>query len=137
PGPSTDIGGYHNQRFFADYSLTANATRFLRNTAYSCGGHNCIQIHGDTGSPQILGNTCHGPWQHNCIDVKAVQGAVLSGNTIYGGSLGAALYLENTEYANATVTFENNLIYNTPNGIECEWGGTGSGVASTCYVYNN
>src|SRR6185369_92624 len=52
-------------------------------------------------------------------------------------SSGAALYLENTEIPAADVTFSGNVVYNTPNGIECEGGGGSSTQSATCRAYNN
>lgn len=132
-----DPGGYYNQLFFGDYSLSANGTKFVNNKVFNCGGHNCIQIHGDTGAPLIQNNVCHG-WVHNCIDLKIVKNALVTGNTAYGPSPGgSALYAENTGIPQASVTWTKNVVYNAKNGIECEGGGGTSGQALSCKAYNN
>src|SRR5439155_13368600 len=52
--------GYHNQLMFAEYMYGhAYGTKFLNNKVGGCYGHNCIQIHGDTGNPLIQGNECY------------------------------------------------------------------------------
>jgi hypothetical protein len=137
-GPSYDDGNYRNQLMFKDENLMYDGVQFLNNSVTSCGGHNCIQVHGDVGHPLISGNYCAG-WHHNCIDVKAVVGAVVNSNTVNGFSAwgGAAFYLENTLIPAADVTWERNIVYGPVDGFECEWGGANSGVTSTCRVYNN
>ena len=137
-GPSWDDGHYRNQLMFLDENKAADGVQFLNNSVTSCGGHNCIQIQKDTGGPVIAGNYCKG-WIHNCIDVKSVVHAMVRKNIVNGAgsSGGAAFYLENVEIPASDVTWQQNLVYNAPNGFECEWGGAGSGVRSTCHVINN
>jgi len=110
----------------------------LNNSVTACGGHNCIQVHFDTGSPLIQGNYCSG-WIHNCIDVKSSVGVLVKGNTVNGAgsSSGSAFYFENPQIPVGDITWQSNVVYDAPNGFECEWGGTGSGVSSNCRVYNN
>jgi len=133
-----DDGNYRNQLMFLDETLSANGTQFLNNIVHNCGGHNCIQIHGDTGSPQVQGNTCYS-WVHNCIDLKAVTNATVSHNTVHGPNpQGACFYNENTDILNDSVTFSQNVCYNAPNGIECESPGSPyMGKPVTCKAYNN
>jgi hypothetical protein len=137
-GPSSDDGNYRNQLEFIDENHKYDGVQFLSNSVTSCGGHNCIQVQGDLGHPLIAGNYCAG-WHHNCIDVKAVVGAVVKSNTVNGYSAwgGAAYYLENTQISAADVTWERNVVYGPVDGFECEWGGVGSGLSSTCRLYNN
>ena len=137
-GPSYDDGGYHNQLMFMDENSNHDGVQFLANSVTSCGGHNCIQVHHDLGHPIISGNYCAG-WHHNCIDLKSVVGATVKNNTVNGnGALGGAgFYHENTQIPASDVTFERNIVYGPVDGFECEWGGSGSGVSTTCRIYNN
>jgi hypothetical protein len=135
-GPYDD-GGYRNQLELLDFNEHKDGVKFLNNTVHDGGGHNLIQVHGDTGGAVISGNDCYGPWNHNCIDVKGVIGAVISKNTVHDGSNGAAFYLENTAIPMADVTWANNVAYNVGNGFECEGGGTDSSQGVTCRAYNN
>jgi hypothetical protein len=144
-GPGAYAGGsggfddntYSNQLEFLEYGYHADGVKFLNNRVGSCGGHNCIQVHGDTGSPLVKGNTCYG-WQHNCIDLKAVKGAVVADNVVQGpGPGGAAYYLENTAIPAADVTWQGNVAYNVNNGIQCEGGGGTLSQTVTCRAYNN
>jgi hypothetical protein len=136
--------GYHNQLEFTEYMYGhAYGTKFLNNKVGNCYGHNCIQIHGDTGSPLIQGNECYG-WSHTCIDVKYVQGAVVDSNVAHDGlgneQYGQAFYSEN-DANNYTldVTWTHNVVYGTfPastyfTAFQCEdYGGP-----ITCRAYNN
>ncbi len=132
-----DDGGYRNQLELLDYGYHPDGVRFIANTVHDCGGHNCIQVHGDTGNPLVQGNTCYG-WLHNCIDVKAVVGAVVSNNLVHGpASIGSAFYIENTQIPAADVTWSQNVAYGAPNGLECEGGGGTASNAVTCRAYNN
>jgi hypothetical protein len=137
-GPSYDDGNYRNQLMFLDENKGADGVQFISNVVISCGGHNCIQVQKDLGAPLIAGNYCKG-WIHNCIDVKSVVHAMVKSNIVNGAGAagGAAFYLENTEIPAADATFQRNIVYYAPNGFECEWGGAGSGVTSTCRIYNN
>ena len=137
-GPSYDDGHYRNQLMFLDENKAADGVKFLNNSVTSCGGHNCIQIQKDTGGPVISGNYCKG-WIHNCIDVKSVVHAIVQKNIVNGAgsSGGSAFYHENVEIPASDVTWQQNLVYAAPNGFECEWGGAGTGVTSTCHVINN
>jgi len=138
-GPLVDDGNYRNQLMFLDENAKPDGVRFLNDTVASCGGHNCIEIQLDTGTPIISGSDCIGPWNHNCIDLKAVTGALVQKNIVNGASAsaGSAFYVENTQIPAADVTFQENVIYNAPNGFECEWGGAGTGVSTTCHIINN
>ncbi len=137
-GPSWDDGNYRNQLMFMDENGKYDGVQFLSNAVTSCGGHNCIQVHHDVGHPVISGNYCAG-WHHNCIDVKSVVGAIVKNNTVngYGAAGGAAYYHENTQITASDVTWERNVVYGPVDGFECEWGGAGSGVSTTCRIYNN
>ena len=132
--------GYHNQLMFAEYNYGhAYGTKFLNNKVGNCYGHNCIQIHGDTGSPLIRGNECYG-FSHNCIDVKYVQGASVDNNIVHDG-LGIqqyenAFYLQNeTAGYTADVSWTHNVVYgnNITTAFQCQE----AGGPVTCRVYNN
>jgi len=136
-GPLADDGNYRNQLMFLDENRGADGVQMLNNSVSSCGGHNCIQVQMDMGGPVVAGNTCYG-WNHNCIDVKGVAGAVIQNNLVHGpASQGAAFYIENTEIPAADVTWIGNIVYNVPNGFECEGGGGASTQSVTCRAYNN
>src|SRR5438128_386577 len=121
---------------FLDENHRADGVQFLNNKVDTCGGHNCIQVQLDTGSPQIIGNTCYG-WVHNCIDVKQSIGVMVKNNVVHGPNpQGAAYYYENPgPIVNGSITWEENLAYNVPNGIECE--GDRSFGTVACKAYNN
>jgi len=133
--------GYHNQLMFAEYNFGANyGTKFLNNKVGNCYGHNCIQIHGDRGSPLIQGNECYGS-SHNCIDVKYVTGAIVDSNVVHDG-LGNqpgenAFYIENAG-SSGDVTWTRNVVYGSvsQSGFQCGQVNR-SGNPVTCYVYNN
>jgi hypothetical protein len=132
--------GYHNQLMFAEYNYGhAYGTKFLNNKVGNCYGHNCIQIHGDTGNPLIRGNECYG-FSHNCIDLKYVQGAVVDSNIVHDG-LGIqqyenAFYLQNeTASYTADVTWTHNVVYgsNVTTAFQCQE----AGGPVNCRVYHN
>jgi hypothetical protein len=134
--------GYYNELMFAEYNYGhAYGTKFLNNKVGNCYGHNCIQIHGDTGSPLIKGNECYG-FSHNCIDVKYVQGAVVDSNVVHDG-LGNqqyenAYYIQNettpTSYT-GDVTWTHNVVYgiNISSAFQCQE----AGGPVTCRLENN
>lgn len=138
-GPAADTN-YRNQLMFLDENKKADGVQFLNNIVGACGGHNCIQIQKDIGSPVVSGNYCYGPWNHNCFDLKSVVGAAVTSNICNGAGAftGACYYTENVEIPASDVTFKFNQAYNNPpNGIEVEWGGAGSGVTTTAHIWNN
>src|SRR5438876_4949498 len=125
---------------FAEYNYGhAYGTKFLNIKVGNCYGHNCIQIHGDTGSPVIQGNECYN-FSHNCIDVKYTQGATIDSNVVHDG-------LGNQQYENAfyhqnettsytgSVTWTHNVVYgsNISTAFQCQE----AGGAVSCRVYNN
>ena len=133
---------YHNQLMFADADSQANGTKFLNNKVGGCYGHNCIQIHGDTGSPLIQGNECYG-WTHNCIDVKLVKGALVDNNVVHDSlpnpNYQEAFYIENSggSWTSTTtdVTWTRNVVYGSgfTTAFQCQ----DAGGPVTCRVYNN
>jgi hypothetical protein len=132
--------GYHNQLMWGDYRGNADGTKFLNNKVGNCYGHNCIQIHGDSGSPLIQGNECYG-WSHNCIDVKYVRGAVVDSNVVHDGlgtqEYGEAFYNSNDgAYTWASdVTWTRNVVYGSVKSaaFQCQ----DSGGPVICHMYNN
>jgi len=143
-GPGAYAGGggayddheYRNQLELLDYDIRPDGVQFLNNRLANCGGHNCIQVHGDSGAPIIQGNDVSG-WDHNGIDVKAVVGAVVRNNVVHDSQQGSAFYIENTAIPAADVTWIENVAYNAGNGFECEGGGGTASESVTCNAYNN
>jgi len=133
---------YHNQLMFSDSDSQANGTKFLNNKVGGCYGHNCIQIHGDTGSPLIQGNECYG-WSHNCIDVKLVKGALVDNNVVHDSLANQryqeAFYIENSggSWASTTtdVTWTRNVVYGS--GFTAAFQCQDAGGPVTCRAYNN
>jgi hypothetical protein len=137
-GPSPcDDGNYRNQLMFLDGNHIGGGVQFINNTVDTCGGHNCIQVQGDTVGALEQGNTCYG-WVHNCMDTKMSQNALVSNNVCYqvGGFGGSCYYYENATLAGGgSITFEGNVAYSAKNGIQCE--AAGSQYLTHCYIYNN
>jgi hypothetical protein len=142
--PAADPGGYLNQ---LDAQLTTGV-EFLNNTLDHCGGHNCLQVHYDTGAPLVKGNRVgtSAPYcNHNCIDLKGVVGAQVSDNVVTCpacASAAAAFYTENTGYHGVgaeTITYTGNVAYKVPLAFQVETGGSCS--TSPCSIraryYNN
>src|SRR5439155_2292917 len=109
--------GYHNQLEYTDFLFWTGAagTKFLNNKVGNCYGHNCIEIHGDSGSPLIQGNECY-RWTHNCIDVKNVVGAVIDSNVAYDGlgneSDQSTFYIENAGCGGCAPEVSTYFVYN-------------------------
>jgi len=136
-----DIGdgdyGYHNALMYADYGRNADGTKFLNNRVGNCYVHNCVQIHGDLGSPLIQGNEVWGG-SHGHIDVKDVVGARIDGNIVHDGqtinSNIAAFYIE-SNITTSDVTWTRNVVYGNILGVafQCQ----NEGAPISCYAYNN
>jgi hypothetical protein len=135
--------GYHNALELTDYNNHADGTKFLNNKVGNCYGHNCIEIHGDTGSPLMQGNECY-RWSHNCMDMHDVKGALVDSNVVHDG-LGIekyeeAFYVENHGVPYTTdITWTHNVVYgNFPgpthySAFQCQ----DAGGPVMCHVYNN
>jgi hypothetical protein len=135
--------GYYNSLEFTDYNNNADGTKFLNNKVGNCYGHNCIEIHGDTGSPLIQGNECY-YWSHNCIDMHDVQGALVDSNVVHDGTgietYSDSNYLENygVPYT-VDVTWTHNVVYGnfpgptTYSAFQCQ----DAGGPVICHAYNN
>lgn len=72
-------GGYKNQVVFEDDLEAAHSFYAARGIIRWSGGHNCGQIHGDTGSPTFDSNIVGPGCPHNMVDVKMV-GNYANGN---------------------------------------------------------
>lgn len=129
-------GTYCNQLHFLDENEASSGVQFLNNWVHDCGGHNCMQVHGDHGGPLIQGNQCY-DWVHNCIDVKHSVNALVTKNQCFdnNGGGGTCFYYENSgSGARGSITWTLNTVWSAPNGIQCE-GGTSFGT--DCKAYNN
>jgi hypothetical protein len=150
-GSHPDPGTYDNQVELLEYAYTADGIKMLSNDIRNPGGHNGLQIHGDTGSPLAQFNTCVGPWEHNCIDIKETRGAVVDSNVAYepassGTVAGEAFNYQATQVSPNDVTFTRNVAYGPMTGaaLVCNWGATFDGPTcvrgncnTTCNIYNN
>ena len=150
---SCDDNNYRNQLDFEANSCSgsiascANGVRFLNNVVKNCGGHNCLQVHHDTGGPQVIGNVVGPGCAHNCIDLKAVVGAVVDSNIATTGpptfptGAPAAFYTEDTFQDGETIIFSRNVAYNSIVDFQAEAGGTCTAPGTTCRKdikwYNN
>jgi len=136
-----DTGGYLNQLDFEDFSDGADGVRFLNNIVNHCGGHNCVNIHYDTGGPIIRRNIVGPGCVHDCIDVKGSVGGIVDQNiaTSGGGTKQDDFYSENTETAHEDITYTRNVAYNSPIGFHIENGGscTHSPCSIVAHYYNN
>ncbi|MBV8205940.1 MAG: hypothetical protein JO041_04045 [Acidobacteria bacterium] len=141
--PAADPGGYFNQ---LDAQQTTGV-QFLNNTLDHCGGHNCLQVHYDTGTALVSGNVVgtNAPWcNHNCIDVKGSSTTVI-GNTVYcPGCMSniSAFYTENTGnfgQATETITYIGNVSRLVPMGFHTDSGGACSTqpCSITAKYFNN
>ena len=133
-GGAYDDGSYRNQLNAEDDTAGASGGdgfQLIDNVVESCGGHNCLQVHYDTGSPIVQGNTVGPGCLHNCIDTKGLVGGQIVNNvaTCPGcNSATAAFYTENTYTANETITYAGNVAYDAPIGFQTEAGGSCAGA---------
>lgn len=128
----TDDNTYANQLDFQDFSQGADGVHFLDNTVKWCGGHNCLEVHFDTGAVQVQGNTVGPGCVHACLDVKGTGNssnhAVVANNTASCGlssslcgqsTASAAYYTENTLNTNGQYTdYNNNSASDSPVGYQ-------------------
>lgn len=145
-GPFDD-GNYRNQLNAEDDTAGASlgdGFQLIDNTVENCGGHNCLQVHYDVGSPIVQGNAVGPGCNHNCIDTKGVVGGQIVDNvaTCPGcNPATAAFYTENTYTANETITYSGNVAHDVPIGFQTEAGGTCARGHSPCSInakyYNN
>lgn len=150
-GAYPDDGSYNNQIEFLEYTYMADGVQILNNTIEHPGGHNGLQVHGDSGNPLVKGNTCVGPWGHNCIDLKETVGAIVDSNISYepassGSVAGSAFNYMATQVSPSDVTFTRNVSYGPMTGSALSCGGgqpfngptcTPGHCSVTCKIYNN
>src|SRR6266702_4228047 len=140
-GTPHDPDGYLNQLDFQDWSGGADGVQFLHNIVNHCGGHNCVNIHYDTGGPIIRGNIVGPGCVHNCIDVKGSVGGLVDQNiaTSGGGTEQNDFYSENTKIAHEDITYTRNIAYNSAVGFHIEDGGSCSKAPCSIVAryYNN
>jgi hypothetical protein len=142
-GPFDD-GNYANQLDMEDYAggTGADGVHFINNTVNHCGGHNCLQVHYDGGSPVVRGNKVGPGCVHNCIDLKGTTGATIDQNIATTGvtTYQGCIYLENTYSASSSVLLTRNVCYGSGVGFQADTGGTCVGHTH-CYqtitAYNN
>jgi hypothetical protein len=151
-----DDGNYANQLDFEDFGQGADGVHFLWNTVRWTGGHNCIQVHYDTGAVLVQGNTVGPGCVHGAVDVKGVGSPTTPANVkrnwatcgfshnlcgCQGSSCNPtpAFYTENTYAPSETVTFSLNIAYDSGVGFQDCPGGctTGKGCAMNVKFYNN
>jgi hypothetical protein len=78
-GPFDD-GNYRNQLNAEDDTAGASGGdgfALIDNTVENCGGHNCLQVHYDVGSPIVQGNAVGPRSTHNCSTPKASELLIL------------------------------------------------------------
>lgn len=140
PCVGQDKGGYANQFGFEDDLAAAHSVYMARNIIRDNGGHNCTQIHGDTGTPVFDSNIVE-HCTHNMSDFKMVgdytKGRVARVTNNYldcGFSKGLcgpanagsdALFTMNVvPTVNEAILFQGNTVLDV--------GGTRSGYAGSC-----
>jgi hypothetical protein len=161
PCVGNDPGGYQNQLNFEDDAGYPHNVQILYNTVKWCGGHNCLQVHYDTGSPRVMGNVVGPGCVHNCLDLKNVgnfangnQARVIGNTVTCGVSLGlcgvpgkpaSAFYTQNNAPGpsginNEQIEFEDNTGIDVSTGFNQTANATGCGPAGCPIVsryYNN
>ena len=160
-------GGYKNQLDFDDWGQGADGVQFLSNVVRWGGGHNLLQVHGDTGKVVISDNVVGPGTPHGAIDVKGVGNAanqVLIARNMASCGYSANLcgcqhpdsstpacssqatpnfYTENTFSPNENVLYQGNVSYDGFIGFQSCPGGscTNTGAAAGCGMaakyYNN
>jgi hypothetical protein len=70
--------GYKNALDFEDTGVAADGVHFLNNIVQWMGGHNCVEVHYDTGAVLVQGNVVGPGCVHGGIDVKGVGNAAAS-----------------------------------------------------------
>jgi hypothetical protein len=156
PCVGNDPGGYLNQLDFEDFGQGKDGVHFIGNTVRWAGGHNCLEVHHDTGAVLVKGNTVGPGCVHVVLDVKGIGSpttpAVITQNVAscgYSqglcGCQGAScnptpsFYTENVYSPNETLTYSLNMAYDSGVGFQFCPGGcaNGSGCAMNVKYYNN
>jgi Bacterial Ig domain len=153
-----DLGGYYNQLEFLDTGFSEGSgavdddgVKFVDNTVKWTGGHNCVQVHYDTGAVLVQGNKVGPGCVHGGIDLKgagsARNQAVVRDNTCDGGQLdglaGAdrtpCYYTMNQANPHTNILWQGNVAWDTYIALQICPGGVSSGYsAGGAYsVYNN
>jgi hypothetical protein len=154
----TDDGRYSNQLDFQDSGFGAgsgavdnNGISFVNNVVKWTGGHNCLEVHYDTGPTLVQGNMVGPGCVHGGIDLKGAGSlanqAIIRANTCDGGqSSGLAggagtpcFYTENAVNPYTNMLWQGNVAWDTYIGLQICPGGIPSGyTAGGSYkVYNN
>jgi Bacterial Ig domain len=154
----TDDGKYANQLDFQDSGFSAGSgavnndgVNFVNNIVQWTGGHNCLEVHFDTGPVLVQGNMVGPGCVHGGVDLKGAGSlgnqATIKGNTCDGGQssglVGSAgtpcFYTENTVNPNTNMLWQSNVAWDTYVGLQICPGGIPSGyTAGGSYkVYNN
>ncbi len=108
-------------------------------------------MHYDTGAVQVIGNIVGPGGVHGFIDVKGIGSAstpaLIQRNVVDGGQSGnlagstntPAFYTEDTWSPSTTITWQENVAYDTNIGIQLCPGGTPTGFTTggSWKVYNN
>jgi len=136
-----DPGGYHNQLDFQDFQQGADGVQFINNIVKWCGGHNCLQVHFDTGAVLIKGNIVGPGCVHTCLDAKGIGSkathAVVTGNISGCGDLcsqnSAGFYSENVYNAPGSYIDLSNNTWSGPVGVQFCGGGCTKG--SDCPIH--
>jgi hypothetical protein len=150
-----DDGNYANQLDFEDFSQGADGVHFLWNTVRWAGGHNCLQVHYDTGAVLVQGNSVGPGCVHSVIDTKGVGSPTRPANVkrnwatcgfsqrlcgCQGSSCNPtpAFYTENTYAPSETLIYSLNIAYDSGVGYQdCPGGCTHSACAMNVKYYNN
>jgi hypothetical protein len=151
-----DPGGYLNQLDFEDFGQGADGVHFINNTVKWAGGHNCLEVHHDTGAVLVKGNTVGPGCVHVVLDVKGIgspaRPALITQNVASCGySQGLcgcqsascnptpAFYTENVYSPQETLTYSLNMAYDSGVGFQDCPGGcaNSSGCAMNVKYYNN
>jgi hypothetical protein len=154
----TDSGNYANQLDFQDSGFSAGSgavnndgVNFVNNIVQWTGGHNCLEVHFDTGPVLVQGNMVGPGCVHAGVDLKGAGSltnqAIIRGNTCDGGQssglVGGAgtpcFYTENVANPNTNMLWQSNVARDTYIGFQICPGGIPSGyTAGGRYkVYNN
>ncbi len=152
----TDDGNYANQLDFEDFGQGADNVHFINNVVKWAGGHNCLEVHYDTGAVIVQGNAVGPGCVHGAIDVKGVGNpttpatiranmatcgfsAHLCGCQTSSCNPTPAFYTENTYAASEEVIYSLNVAYDSGVGFQDCPGGcsNGTGCAMNVKYYNN
>ena len=151
-----DDGLYANQLDFEDFGEGPDSVHFINNVVRWSGGHNCLEVHHDTGAVLVQGNAVGPGCVHGAIDVKgvgrpAMPAAVKQNVATCGysqhlcGCQGSscnptpAFYTENVYSPSETLTYSLNVAYDSGIGFQDCPGGcaNGSGCSMNIKYYNN